>query len=41
MTLRQVEVELISQTPVKTAGNRTEAVRMPGLSRRGCITKLK
>jgi len=41
MTLRQVEAELIAQTLVKTAGNRTEAARMLGLSRRALHYKIK
>jgi len=40
MTLQQIENELISQTLAKTAGNRTEAARLLGISRRALQYKL-
>jgi DNA-binding NtrC family response regulator len=41
MTLAQIEHELISQTLAKAAGNRTEAAKMLGISRRTLQYKLK
>lgn len=41
MTLDQLEHELISQTLAKAAGNRTEAARLLGISRRALQYKIK
>ena len=41
MTLDQLESELISQTLQKASGNRTEAARLLGISRRALQYKLK
>jgi DNA-binding NtrC family response regulator len=41
MTLAQLEAELIAQTLAKSSGNRTEAARLLGISRRALQYKLK